>query len=204
MVTLEKIDQVVERTGASYEEAKEALAKTEGNIIEAIILIQNSMEDEESFKKSVRPSDLIDTLKDFIRKGNVSRIIVKDKDVTLLNIPVTFGAIGVILAPVIGVIGIGTVLVTDINVSIQDSKGDIIDLNKETSERLEKIKLKGQHTKDKIKRKTEDLKEDAEDFVEEIKEDLKDLDEEIKDHLEDVKEDAVEAKDEVKEDLSKD
>ncbi len=37
MVTLEKIDQVVERTGVTYEEARAALEEVEGDVLEAII-----------------------------------------------------------------------------------------------------------------------------------------------------------------------
>ncbi len=206
MVTLEKIDQVVDRTGASYEEAKRALEMANGNVIEAIIIIQNDIEEKLHDKKSMRSSDIIDTLKEFIRKGNVSRIIITDDGVTLLNIPVTFGAIGMILAPVIAVIGVGTVLVTNINVSIQDSQGNIIDLNKETSERMENLKRKGQKTKETAEKKAEEFKDKVykktEDFKDNV-EDFKDNVEDLKDNVEDNIEDFVEETSTVKEDHHK-
>ena len=196
MVTLEKIDQVVDRTGASYEEAKRALEMANGNVIEAIIIIQNDIEEKLHDKKSMRSSDIIDTLKEFIRKGNVSRIIITDDGVTLLNIPVTFGAIGMILAPVIAVIGVGTVLVTNINVSIQDSQGNIIDLNKETSKTKETAEKKAEEFKDKVYKKTEDFKDNVEDFKDNV--------EDLKDNVEDNMEEFVEETSTVKEDHHKD
>lgn len=189
MITLEKIDQVVERTGASYEEAKNALEAVDGNVIEAIIYLQNEKEnhnDAEGMKKS----DILDTLKEFIRKGNVSRIIITNQEETLLNIPVTFGAIGIILAPVIAVLSVGTVFVTDINISIQDHTGKIIDLNKETSERMCKFREKSVKTKETAEKKAEDLKQKftkkAEDIGDEMEEIIEDAIEDIKDVFDEI------------------
>lgn len=182
MVTLEKIDLVVERTGVTYAEAKHALEEADGNVVEAIIYIQNQQEESEE-KKGMKSADILDTLKEFIRKGNVSRIIISDEDVTLLNIPVTFGAIGVILAPVAAVLGVGTILVANINVSIQDSHGNIIDLNKETSERLERIRSKGAKTKATAEKKVDDIKSKFSKKVDDIEDEFEEILDDIKDHF---------------------
>ena len=39
-ITLEMVDQVRERTGASYEEAKTALESANGDVVDAIIAIE--------------------------------------------------------------------------------------------------------------------------------------------------------------------
>jgi translation elongation factor EF-Ts len=39
-ITLEKVDQVRERTGVSYQKAKEVLEQTEGDVLEAIVLLE--------------------------------------------------------------------------------------------------------------------------------------------------------------------
>ena len=44
MVTLEKIDKIVERTGVTFEEARDALNACNGDVVEAIILIQSGQE----------------------------------------------------------------------------------------------------------------------------------------------------------------
>ncbi|MGQ9469658.1 MAG: DUF4342 domain-containing protein, partial [Nitrososphaerales archaeon] len=52
----------------------------------------------EEFK--VSSEDLVKKVKDLIREGNVTKIIVKNEEGrTLLEMPVAAGAIGVILAP---------------------------------------------------------------------------------------------------------
>ena len=42
-ITLEKVDQIRERTGVSYEIAKEALTINKGDLLEALIYIENNV-----------------------------------------------------------------------------------------------------------------------------------------------------------------
>ncbi len=41
MDQLEKVEKIIEKTGVSYEEAKAALAETDGDLLDAIILLEN-------------------------------------------------------------------------------------------------------------------------------------------------------------------
>ena len=57
----------------------------------------------EEFK--VKGSELLSTIKKLIEEGNVNRIIVKDdKGNKYIDIPVTVGVVGVILAPFLSMI----------------------------------------------------------------------------------------------------
>ena len=47
-ITLEKVDQVRERTGVSYAKAKETLEHTKGDVLDAIILLEDEMKNENS------------------------------------------------------------------------------------------------------------------------------------------------------------
>ena len=80
-ITLEKVDQVRERTGVSYAKAKEALEHTNGSVLDAIILLESEMKNENSFNDGMKVNNGAETveefkiwLKDLINKGNVSRI----------------------------------------------------------------------------------------------------------------------------------
>ena len=42
-INLEKIELVKERTGCTYAEAKEALEKAEGSVVDAIIAVEETM-----------------------------------------------------------------------------------------------------------------------------------------------------------------
>src|SRR6056297_384728 len=45
-ITIEMIDELIERTGVSYSQAKKALLETEGDLLKAILLIENGSTDE--------------------------------------------------------------------------------------------------------------------------------------------------------------
>ncbi len=54
----------------------------------------------------VMGSNLVEKVKELIHEGNVRRIIIKNEEgVTLVEIPVTLAAVGVVLAPVLAAVG---------------------------------------------------------------------------------------------------
>lgn len=60
---------------------------------------------------SVSGDDLTRKVSDLIHEGNVSRIIVKDdKGKPLIEIPVTAGVVGALVAPLLAVVGVAAVL----------------------------------------------------------------------------------------------
>jgi len=68
----------------------------------------------------VKGDDLVAKLKELVREGNVRRIIVKNEEgETLVEIPVTIGVVGALLAPVWAAVGAIAALVTDCTVTIE-------------------------------------------------------------------------------------
>ncbi len=168
MVTLEKIDKIVERTGATFEAARDALNKCNGDVVEAIILIQSGQDGKQD--KDGKGSEIIATLKEYIRKGNVSRIIVENDGEVVLSIPVTVGVIGAVIAPVIAVIGLGATVINKVTVKVVDSEGKVTNINKVKEEKVEDLKEMKDDIKDKIKIKKKAV-EDKLDDLDEIFED---------------------------------
>jgi len=69
----------------------------------------------------VSSDDLIKSIKELIRKGNVTKIIVKnEKDETLLEIPVTVGLIGALLAPWVAALGVIAAIVTKCKIIVEE------------------------------------------------------------------------------------
>lgn len=57
---------------------------------------------------------LLDKVKELIREGNVTRIIIKNKDdKVLVEFPVTIGLVGALLAPMLAAVGAIAALVTE-------------------------------------------------------------------------------------------
>ena len=63
---------------------------------------------------------LIGKIKEVIHEGNIRRIIIKDKEgKTVLEIPVTFGVVGALIAPQLAAIGAIAALLTEATVVIE-------------------------------------------------------------------------------------
>ncbi|PRX28330.1 uncharacterized protein DUF4342 [Orenia metallireducens] len=102
---LEKVDVIRERTGVDYEQAVEALRSVDGDVLEAIIKLEK--EEKQKYTKEefqVRGQQVLGRVKDLIRKGNVTRIRVKKDDRVLVDIPVTAGVVGTVIAPYLTVL----------------------------------------------------------------------------------------------------
>lgn len=73
---------------------------------------------EETFK--IRGEQLLSKVKELIKEGNVRRIIIKDKsDKPLIEIPLTIGVIGAVIAPVLAAIGAIAALVTECSITVE-------------------------------------------------------------------------------------
>ena len=127
-ISLEKIDTVVARTGASFSNAKKALEETEGDVIEAIILLE---EKEDSWTEDIshKSEDLIDKVKDLVREGNVTKVVVKKDGRTILNIPVTFAAVGSVLAIKPALLGLGIAVLSRCSIEVVREDGEVVDVN---------------------------------------------------------------------------
>lgn len=128
-ITLEKIDIIRDRTGVSYREAKEALERSQGNVLEALIELDEK-EDTKDTKWteefSVRSSEVIDKVKGLIYEGNVNKISVKHDGRTLVEIPVTFGAIGAMVLPHLAVLGVMVAMFKRCTIEVVRNDGSTI------------------------------------------------------------------------------
>ncbi len=99
-ITLEKIDIIRERTGATYTEAKEALEACEGNVVDALVYMENKVKEEKEELYTTK-DELVKWIKDIIKKGNVTRIKVKKEDKIIVDIPVNAGLAATAAAAII-------------------------------------------------------------------------------------------------------
>ena len=75
----------------------------------------------ENFKEEfrVRGEELVEKVKQLIHEGNVRRIIIKDEDGKVyLELPVTFGVIGAIFAPMLAAVGAIAAMVAHLKVEV--------------------------------------------------------------------------------------
>ncbi len=69
---------------------------------------------------TVSGSNVVDRVRDLLHEGNVTRIIVKDeKGSTLLEIPVTVGVVGAVVAPWLAALGVVAALATKCKIVVE-------------------------------------------------------------------------------------
>ncbi len=69
---------------------------------------------------NVSSDDLVKTVKKIIHEGNIRRIIIKDEEgKVLLEIPVTIGIIGTVLAPWLAAIGVIAAIATNCTIVVE-------------------------------------------------------------------------------------
>ncbi len=75
----------------------------------------------EEFK--VEGGKLLARIRELIHEGNIRKIIIKDKDgKTVLELPVTIGVVGVLLAPQLAAIGAIAALLTEATVVVEKAE----------------------------------------------------------------------------------
>ena len=66
---------------------------------------------------------IVAKIKELLHEGNIRRVIIKDKDgKTLMEIPVTFGVVGVLIAPQLAALGAIAALLTEASIVVEKAE----------------------------------------------------------------------------------
>lgn len=130
-INLEKIELVKDRTGSTYAEAKEALEKADGSVVDAIIDLEEKMNKNYDAVDggSLKDSPVFAKMKEIVDKGNVTKIMIRKGEKTIVNFPVTAGVIGAVLVPWGAILGIVAALGAQCDIEFVDDNGEVIDIN---------------------------------------------------------------------------
>lgn len=164
-ITIEMVDKVMERVpSASYKEVKEALIHSDGDILEAIIYIEEnsgavkakkkvedffekSKEDAEEVRKNTEEKigkdveELKAQLKELFDKSNRVRVIVEKEGKIIMNIPFTVGVLGIAMMPLITILGLSAAVLSKYRIKIQnEADGEIVDLGELNEEKAVVLK----------------------------------------------------------------
>ena len=120
MKYLEKIDELRRRTGVSYRRAKDALEAGDGDVVQALILLEEGdRRGTWAERMHVTGGEMVDRVKELIHEGNVRRIIISHEGRTLIEFPVTVGALGALLLPTLAALGAIAAMVTECTIEVQ-------------------------------------------------------------------------------------
>jgi len=165
ILTLEQIEAVIEATDGNYQQVKDALMATEGNVEEAIRIVQaqkvieteekakekvekklgeakdkveetyekakesaKDAKDNASKKSKVIMNDITDAIKQIWETGNASRLTIEKDNSTILDISLVVSTIGLVLAPVLAVIGLGVAFLSEYTIKIYLDDGKVVNV----------------------------------------------------------------------------
>ncbi|MCI6738768.1 MAG: DUF4342 domain-containing protein [Intestinibacter sp.] len=159
-VTIEAIDKVLERfPNATYKQAKEALEKTDGSVVDAIIYLETSCgESNQKNKKTTEifgknTDELKEQILDLIKKSSVVRVIIERDGKTMLNIPFAIGVVGAIIGPMLTLVGLSAAVLSKCKIKVANEEGDtVIDLGEFSEDKFNTIK-------DMVSGKAKDVKD---------------------------------------------
>lgn len=177
-VTIEAIDKVLERfPNATYKQAKEALEKTDGSVVDAIIYLETSCgESNQKNKKTTEifgknTDELKEQILDLIKKSSVVRVIIERDGKTMLNIPFAIGVVGAIIGPMLTLVGLSAAVLSKCKIKVANEEGDtVIDLGEFSEDKFNTIKdmvsIKAKDVKDIIdKNKSKEPKTSPKDEI---------------------------------------
>ena len=180
-ITIESIDAVYQRIpNATYSEAKEALQECDGDVVEAIILLESKKggNTTSKVKKTVEDvfgkdgDEIKSQLKELLRKSSVIRVIVEKNGKIIMNIPLTVGVVGLALGPLVTLVGLSAAVIGKFNIKVQnEDDGTTVDLGELTEEKLNILKdmitNAAKDMKDVVSEKTKDNKDITDELIKE-------------------------------------
>jgi len=136
-ITIEKVDAVFERIpSATYADAKDALIKCNGDVVEAVVYLENQKKNkgkkaketiEEVFGKD--GEDVKNQLKELLKRSSVVRVIVEKDNKVMINIPLTVGVVGAAFLPIATLLGLSAAVMTKYRIKVQNQDdGEVVDL----------------------------------------------------------------------------
>ncbi|MCH4890901.1 DUF4342 domain-containing protein [Acidaminobacter sp. JC074] len=176
-ITLEQIDSLRERANVSYQEAKEALEKSNGNMIDAIIALESedktiydrikkeqarasekerAKERKEKYKANA--DEFVQTSKSVLDSLNETRVVMYNNQRVVFDISLTITLIAAVFAfPVAAaILVVGMLTGNRFKVVRKDNKSDCV------NSVLNKAADLGQNVADTFKEKVNEVKEDDE------------------------------------------
>nr|WP_302598897.1 DUF4342 domain-containing protein [uncultured Cellulosilyticum sp.] len=115
-ITLEQIDAIMQRANVSYAEAKEALEQTTGDMVEALLRLEQN----QKIKPAPQPKESCGKrLKGFIHNLNQSSFIMKKGEHTFINLPLAVAILLFIVCLPLSFIGIIVALVLGVKMNIE-------------------------------------------------------------------------------------
>lgn len=130
-INLEHIDMLRQRANVSYEEAKDAMERCGGDMVEALIYLEKQNKAKGGYCNNSNTFDgFVDTVKKLYRKGMETRFVIKKEENNVINVPVNAVLLTTVMVPPVTIIGGLAALFTDHKMRIEKPDGSDSNINK--------------------------------------------------------------------------
>lgn len=139
-VSIDKVDLIRERANVSYEEAKDALEKSSGDIVEALIYLEKDekiRKERISIGRRVNESTFGQRIKDFVKEMHGHSFIIEKNAESIINIPSTIALLLLLFAFPMTVIALFAAVLMGCKVVIKKKNGAKLDLKKKIDDAFE-------------------------------------------------------------------
>ncbi len=167
-ITLEMVDEVIDRTNVSYKIAKEALEKNDGDVLRAIVDIEEMQTGAFKTAKKINGQEIVERLKSLVNEGLVHQILVIKNGKVIVDIPIMAGAISAVIFTIPTVAAIIAAVATGCELKILKKDGGTINFNELTQERFDDfVSFLSKDKKENATKEKSEEADDEEDFFEE-------------------------------------
>jgi hypothetical protein len=138
-ITLEMVDEVIDRTNVSYKIAKEALEKNDGDVLKAIVDIEEMQTGGFKTGKKINGQEIVERLKSLVNEGLVHQILIIKNSRVIVDIPIMAGAISAVIFTIPTVAAIIAAVATGCEIKILKKDGGTINFNELTQEKFDEF-----------------------------------------------------------------
>jgi len=135
-INLESIDRVRERAHVSYEEARAALEKCNGDVVEALIYLEKQDKvkgpghEKESKTKSETESGFWATINRILKAGNETKLVISKGSDVVVNLSLTIVILITIILPPLTLLGLLVALFTNHRIQVEKPGQKDLEINK--------------------------------------------------------------------------
>ncbi len=141
-VSLEKIDMLMERANISYKEAKDALERHDGDMVEALIELESSQKTNYNKQKKAQGErrkqaprrDFFDDVSAFIKKMHKTSFTIGKKGHKVLDLPLTIASLIILFTLPVSLIILLIPLLLGYKFILIDEKGKKVNFGETFSE----------------------------------------------------------------------
>ena len=130
-VSLDKMDVIMERANVSYQEAKDALEKHDGDLVEALI----ELEAEEKTKKNKKRinenmnekgASFFSKITEELKKMHKQKFRIKKEEEQIINIPLTLGILFIVVTFPFSLILLGILVIIGYKISVTTKDSEVV------------------------------------------------------------------------------